>query len=277
MFRGHGSVKYHSCVGHKVTIVLIWLALPLAALLLLRADYERYERELDSQLRYATAYKDVLVRYSTLYDNRGREVLAITDPQSRINWEQRFREIGQQLDAERKTLGSSGLSHYPQTAALFARANEELAKQRDNLQDASRLQDAFSKSQGNVDELRAEAWDLYWQAEQYRQIGAAEIFYQIQDMLAQLESQISRRDRRRFELTNELTLAMNQANTHRAELRDLLATLPQELAKDQGRTYREDLAQRFRNFNLVQSVKQLITGQSLAQGRPLPRIPNAGR
>ena len=247
-------------MGQKVTIVLIWLALPLAALLLLRADYERYERELDSQLKYAEARKDMLVRYSSLYETRGREVLAISDPQSRILWEQRFREIGQQMEAEEKNLGSPGLSHYPQTADLFEKAVEELVQQRDNLRDAGRLQDAFAKSQGNLDELRMEAMDLYWQAEQYRQLGAIDIFIQIQDMLAQVESQINRRDRRRYELTNELTLAMSEANSHRSELRRLLAAMPEQIAKDQGRTYREDLTQRFRNFDLLGTLKQLATG-----------------
>jgi len=255
-------------VGQKVTIVLIWLALPLVALLLLSADYARYERERAAQLKYAEAQKDLLLRYSMLYDNRGREVLAITDPQSRINWEERFREIGQQFEAEQHNLGSPGLSHYPQTAALFTKANDELAQQRDNLRDAGRLQDAFSKSQGNLDDLRQEAMDLYWQAEQYRQIGAIDIFIQIQDMLAQVEGQINRRDRRRFELTNDLTVAMSNANAHRSELHRLLASLPDELAKDKGRTYREDLSQRFHNFDLVGTVKRLVMGPNTAQAAP---------
>jgi hypothetical protein len=245
--------------------VLIWLALPLAVLLLLSADYERYERELDSQLKYAEARKDLLMRYSTLYETRGREVLAISDPQSRILWEQHFREIGQQMEAEENNLGSPALSHYPQTADLFQKAGEQLAQQRDNLRDAGRLQDAFAKSQGNLADLKMEAFDLYWQAEQYRRIGATDIFFQIQDMLAQIESQINRRDRRRYELTNELTLAMSEANSHRSELRRLLASVPDQLAKDQGRTYREDLSQRFRNFDLVRSLKQMATGANTAE------------
>jgi hypothetical protein len=252
-------------VGQRVTIVLIWLALPLAALLLLRADYERYERERDDQLRYAQAEKDILHRYSELYDNRGREVLAITDPQSRINWEERFREIGLNMEAEEKNLGSPGLSHYPRTADLFQKASAELEQQRDNLRDAGRLQDAFSKSQGNLDDLRQEAMDLYYQGEQYRTIGAFDIFVQIQDMLAQIESQINRRDQRRFELTNQLTVAMSEANSHRSELTRLLASLPDELAKDQGRTYREDLAQRFQNFDLLGTMKHLVSGPESAQ------------
>lgn len=245
--------------------MLIWLALPLTALLLLRADYERYEHELASQLKYAQSRKELLLRYSSQYDNRGREVLAISDPQARILWEKRFKEIGQHLASEEAQLGSASLSHYPQLSDLFERATKELEQQRDNLNDAARLQDAFAKSQGSLDDLRMEYEDLYWQAEMYRQIGAIDVFYHIHGLLSQLKQQLNRRDRRRFELTNELTLAMSQANSHRSELRRLLASMPDQLAIDQGRSYREDLAQRFASFDLVGTVKRLVTGPQPAR------------
>jgi hypothetical protein len=252
-------------VGYKLAIVLVWLALPLAGLVLLRADYERYQTELDSQLHFATSYREHLLRYANLYDNRRRELSSIIDPRSRINWETRYSELKQQQQAELDALGNPSLSHYPLTADVLSDAAEMLAQQRRHIQDAARLQDRYVKADVGFDDLDDEIFFLKGWARQAQLFGAWDIYMMYQDRIARLEDTYNRRRSQRSSLSNEINITVGQANSYRAELHRLLGTVPDRLALDQGRTYREDLQQRFTSFDLRAQFRQLIGGVQTAQ------------
>ncbi|MDQ3024358.1 MAG: hypothetical protein M3R04_08265 [bacterium] len=252
-------------MGYKLTIALIWLALPLAALLLLRADYERYQSELSSQLEYAILRRDHLLRYSNLYDNRRREIGGIYDPRTRSMWEKRFTELKQQQEGEEAALGNASLSHYPMVRDIMDDASELLAQQRDNIRDSARLQDRYIKASVGFEDMDDEIF--FWQgyARQARMFGAWEAYMIYQNRIAVLEDQRNRRQHQRLSLSNEINISSGQANTFKTELHRMLATLPDRIALDQGRTYREDLQQRFGNFDLRSTVKQLVSGTKPAR------------
>jgi len=257
-------------VGQKIAIVLVWLALPLAALLLLSLDYQRYQSELDSQLKYAQARGDLLLHYSADYANSARAVETITDPQARIMWDELFNQIQDQQKQDEQLLGDPGLSHYPMARDVLQDATRLLGQQHDYIRDAARLQDAYAKTDNGLDDLSDEAWQLQGLADRARMFGMLEIYLQYQDALARVEDQLQNRTRRRYELSNELNVTLYQADSYRQELRRLVATLPDKIKVDQGRTYREDLAQRFSNFNLRDQLRQILVGADAAQAAQKP-------
>jgi hypothetical protein len=247
--------------GYKLLIVLIWLCVPASAWLLVRHDHLVFDEQSKAQRRDCDARADLLRRYTVALAQQGRLIDYIADPESRTQWQQRWRAQTDSLDREQQRLRQSVPTHYPATDYALGEMDRMLAEQRDLLEEAAMRRDMYNKSSAGILQLAQQLSDAQRTADYYRSIGAQGIYLLIMEDLAVVEEQFHRRETELNRMAGEVNNALGTAALRRDEILAKLDELPQILAEDEKLTYRENLLQRIRQFSLRVQLQRLLASQ----------------
>ncbi len=253
-------------MSYKVFIVLVWLALPISAGLMLHEDHQRYELEGELQRAQSEAWEAHIGDYLRQASLQARDIEAFDDPYDRVRWEQSWRRVEDLRRGEESRLGKLTLSHYPQTQEALERALGMARDQRSSISEAARLKDSYLSAaqalwqmQRDMDEL--EDTLRFWRFQQ--QIG---IYLNLQDHLARMESAYRQRRSARNELVRNIQSALKEAEKLERVTLAELQHLDEYRSEDEALTYRAHLALRFRQFNLREEMLSMLGPPSPSNG-----------
>jgi hypothetical protein len=254
----------------KLCIVLIWLALPISAGLMLREDRARYEAEGQRQLEASKAWEVHLRDFERQSLRLGKQIERFSSRSDRDAWERQWQDIERQRVADEQSLGVLKYSHYPATEASLNRAVDLYTSQRRAYQNAARAQDNYIAATESLDLILEDIRDLeavarYWQFQ-----GRFGVYLNLQDELARRESIYHERRGARTSLAAKVRDLLKVADeAHRLAEEELLS-LDDKRQADSTQTYQQHLLARYRGFNLKREFQELIMGPAANAGNSNP-------
>jgi hypothetical protein len=245
-------------------LLVIWLSVPLAGLLLLRQDRHSYYETSQLQRKDCLARVELLRRYTFDIHSHASTIDGILDTQTRRQWRRQWQDLLDRLQRERQLHRQTAPTHYPRTDAKLQELEQLLTKQQAGIENAALKRDMYIKSTGGIYDLAQDISRARGIAEYYRRIGAQSIYLVIMDDLAVLEDEFQQREDEMNRLSSEVHDAQIQAQLDHLKLIEQLDALPKLMTEDESLTYEQELARRFRSFNLREELRQLVTGSAPA-------------
>jgi len=246
--------------GYKVFILVIWLIVPVVGSYLIRADYEEYHAASKIQRADCEARATALRRYTSLLASSSVRIETIEDAETRVAWQRQWNELTREIESVASGLRTSVPQYYPQTDEQLMWMEQWLREQQEAIEDAARERDAYNKAGGGVMELAREADRARNNAEYYRSIGHRGLYDLFMDDANRLEKEHRRRLRERQRLSRAVESMQAEAEQLRVGILSGLAKLETSLKADEQRSYRMELSQRFREFNLLGELIALLKG-----------------
>ena len=165
---------------------------------------------------------------------------------------------------EKQLLRQSSPTHYPRTDTKLLELEQQLTKQQQGIEDAALKRDMYIKSSSGILDLAQQIAAARGIAEYYRRMGAQSIYLLFMDDLAVLEDEYQRREEEMNRLSTSVSHAQMEAQIKHLQLVDQLGTLSKLMTEDESLTYEQELAQRFRGFDLREELRKLVTGAAPA-------------
>jgi hypothetical protein len=246
--------------GARFLLVVIWLSVPLAALLMLRQDRQRYYTQSQLQRTDCLARTDLLRRYTFAMNDHAGTVESIVDPHTRTLWQRQWQDVLDAMQREQQKLRLAAPTHYPKTDAKLLELEHQLTQQQAAIEDAALKRDMYVKSGAGMLDLAQAIANARGIAEYYRRIGAQSIYLVIMDDLAVLEEEYQKREDEMNQRSADVHDAQIQAQLDHVQLVSQLDSLAKLMAEDESLTYEQQLARRLRNFNLREELRKLLTG-----------------
>ena len=245
-------------------LLVIWLVLPLAGLTMLKQDRHRFYEASRLQRADCLARAQLLRRYGMELNSRAGTIDGIVDPDTRRRWQRQWQDLLEQLRREKQLLRQTAPTHYPRTDAKLLELEQLLTQQQEGIEDAALKRDMYLKSTGGIYDLAQDIAHVRGFAEYYRRLGNQSIYLVFMDDLAMLEDEYQKRVDEMNRLSSSVHSALIQAELDRLQLAEQLDDIPKVMAQDESLTYEQELAQRFRSFNLREELRKLITGSAPA-------------
>jgi hypothetical protein len=262
--RAAGMRRYNNTLRYRVLIVLVWLTVPVAALWLLRSDYERYQLESQRQLEYCRARSDHLLYFTNMMGKQAEEIRRMYQPEDRPKWEREWRDLEAQENQAAVRLGTVSLNLLPLSEQVLSHAQSELIAMKSHIETAAQRKDAFNKAGSGLDDVQERIFGLQGQAEWYRRVGALGIYLELQEAIARYEETLDRQLSARRQLDMEAGKALAEADNLQRSIQRELGHLPDKITEDRKQTYREQLARRMRSFDPRRELRELIMGSATA-------------
>lgn len=227
---------------------------------MLRADYDRYQESLVAQRADCLTRANYLRTHTAALARSATRVTYIDDTDSRIEWERTWRDRVRQKDREAQQLRLDEPTHYPKTDLALLALEAQLSEVQAAIEDAARYRDMHNKAGSGLLELAQDIAHAEGVARYYKRIGAEGIYLLIMEDLAMLESRYKDRLRERKRLSDDMNYSLARADRLDRDIRRELDHLDDHLQADEQRTYRQELKDRFGQFNLREELKGLLRG-----------------
>jgi len=243
---------------YKLAITLIWLSLPVAASLMLRADYQHYLDDSRTQQQDCLNRVAYLRTYSVVVAREAAMIVAIDSVAEKYSWERNWLNIQRRMHQEAAPLRPELPAYYTQTDTALLPLEADLAEMQDLAKEALWSQDAYFKSADGLGELREQINNAKMTASYYKRIGAEGIYLMVQEDLAEMESAYNRRLRERARLANDVDDKISLIDRKSRDILRETSHISSTLAKDESENYRSILAERVAAFNLREELTKLL-------------------
>jgi len=242
----------------QVSIVIIWLAIPIASYFLVQNDYAHYHEFSREQRQDCEKRARVLGRYCRLFSSRASQVPTIIDGDSRQVWQTRWTQIRRDYKDENRGLRRTAPEYFPTTDAKLYELEQLIEDQQQAIEEAVRERNAYNRAGGGLELLYQEIHRAAGIAEYYRSIGAYGISDLIDDDVREMEKQYRERTRERKRRQNAMEDALAEADELRKRIINGLEQLDALMTADANSTYPEELKARYQQFNLRRELHALL-------------------
>ena len=243
----------------KLTILLLWLAVPICGYYFYRADYARYEQDCQAQRQDCHLRADIVQRYAVYYDRQAQQIADVTDRYTQRDWNRAWSRLQDAMELERKAIRSSPPLYFPQADETLNASEQALADQQQAGEQAMKQRGFALELEKGLADLEDSIYQMRMASEYYRREGSASVYYLFQEQLAQFEAAYYTRmqehnmflDNSRSDLAKERRLSR--------DAQQATALLDEKLKLDEKRTYQDQLRQRFAKFNLGEQLSRLLS------------------
>lgn len=243
----------------KVLIVLVWLAIPLSAIALYRADRQRYQRDCQAQRQECVTRAGVLQRYANYFARQGQQVANLDSRTAGRAWDREWVRLQNALEVERQGLRAVPPVYYPSADAALLQAEQALADQQQAIEQgelqrktALELAEGFADYGDAINQGRAAAY--YW-----GRVGNRDVYLQLQEEIAKAEAAFESEKENFNYFMDESAASLAAADKLRSGVLGTVSRLPEVLKRDEQYTYEEDLRQRFARFDLGRELGALLS------------------
>jgi hypothetical protein len=242
----------------KLTILLLWLAVPLCGYAFYRADYARYEQDCLAQRNDCHMRADIVQRYTVYFDRQAQQVPQSNDRDTQRDMERAWSRLQDTLELERKALRTAPPAYFPQADATLKTAEQALADQQKSGEQAMKQHGFALELEQGLLKLEDSIGSMRVAAEYYRREGSASVYYMFQEQLAQFESAYLSRMREHNMFLDNSATELTKERRYCNEAQRATALLNDKLKLDKRLTYQDQLRQRFARFNLGQQLSALL-------------------
>lgn len=247
----------------KFLLVSIWLLLPLGGLLLLAADYRRFERSAALESAACDELARHLRSYAAEAARSAESLRAMDNLARRDEWRRAWKRLC--AEEEREALGitsgplaSAAYTHYPRTQSALAGARAALLEMQAEAEAALRAREQLIKARAGLAELEAQARELALLSEHYRSAWTFGIYLNLQERLGEAEERLRQGKLACDQLAEESLGHLDRSAALKRELEAQVALAEQYKQEDGRVSYREALLARFNRFDLRGEIRRLI-------------------
>jgi hypothetical protein len=250
-------------VGFKVFIVLVWLAVPAALACMLRADRAAYEAEGAAQRDRCLRRIDALKSNAALLEAQAASLQGVDDAPALQTWRLLWSSLERDYKQDIQPLPAAQTSHYPSTAAMLGKQDDELQDMQATVDSAERDREFYLRGEDALTDLSQQIDYLNWQSERYRLMGAEGVYLQLQDMLAQAETHYQQQQHEQDRLRDAVANGLSKGQHEAAEVQSALGLADMQLAQDERATYVDAMRQRWQAFDLKRTLSEQLTRLAL--------------
>lgn len=247
----------------KFFLISLWLLLPLSGMLMLAADYKRFNDSAAVELRACADLSRHLTNYAADLDLLAESLRFMDDLGRRDEWRRRWRRLTATEEREAAGITSGPLAnapyeHFPRTQSALLQARAKLLEMEAEGEAALRAREQLIKTRAGLDDLREQARDLAILSERYRSMWTYGIYLQLQERLGEAEERLREGQRACDQIEAESSDHLDRLNSLHGELKDTVAQAEQYRQEDGRVSYREALLARFNRFDLRSELRRLF-------------------
>lgn len=244
-----------------MSILLIWLSVPLAAYYFASNSYTQYQETEQAQLGILSDWESYLRVNTALLSRESQGLGRVMVLGERAEWKASWDEAVRQLEQERSRLPKAKATHYPLSQKKLEELDRQLDEMIDLVEEADRLLHDSLRLRISIEQLVSQMDSARATADYYEQIRAHGIHRMLLDDLELMNQAYRQRwnDMRRAERLSSARLG--EARRAADTLLEELGMLPELRREDAQQTYRSDLQQRLEEFNLQEELWDLTAGE----------------
>lgn len=247
-------------MGFKVFIVLLWLSVPCAGALLLRADMQRYERVSAGQRAVVQQRSAELSRRAAALARQARNLRHLRSADELRRWRQEWLGLTRAIERDLPALEAPTLAYCPAAGGMLLDQQAALADIQQQTESAVRDQEYLLRSEQVLLEMAEEQSLLGWYSRQYQYMpGGRGIYLNLQDELAKQETRYQQQSRERSRLQDAIWTQLTAAEQAERQLQEALERTPELLAIDAQQTYEGEMQARWERFDLREELTLLLT------------------
>ncbi|MCB1216169.1 hypothetical protein KDL44_02175 [bacterium] len=257
-------------MAFKLSILLIWLSVPLAAYHFATRSYSEYQRIEQDQLRVLDDWESYLRSHTGALTAQSRETTRVLVPGERDEWKQDWRALVAAREAERARLPKLRASHYPLSIQRLQDLDSRLEDLQEDIERAEQYWFDSIRIRGSIEQLVSQIDSARSTADYYERIRAHGIHRMLLDDISLMEDALRQRwnDLRRAE--QQASGRLSDAQRDSRGMFDDMDELRELRRRDTEESYQADLQQRLEEFNLAEELRKLAAGDDAdaAPGQP---------